>query len=122
MGNPLTPDFRPQYHQLHRVGRPGAWRSIVGALLLLLALGAGMAAVSWARVDRSGAAVGYSIATFFLLLAGLVSVVLGALAFGPQPLGRFVRVDSTTRPGDWPSAAPCSARPAFDRSSNFSKS
>ena len=43
----------------------------LGALLLLLALAAGMAAVSWARVDRSGAAVAYSIATFFLLLAGL---------------------------------------------------
>ncbi|HSU03646.1 MAG TPA: CPBP family intramembrane glutamic endopeptidase [Nocardioides sp.] len=36
MGNPLTPDFRPQYHQLHRVGRPGEWRSIVGGLLALL--------------------------------------------------------------------------------------
>lgn len=30
------PDFRPQYHQLHRVGRPGWWRSPVGAVLLLL--------------------------------------------------------------------------------------
>ena len=46
-----------------------------GALLLLLAGVAATAAASWARVDRSGAAVAYSIATFFLLLAGL-----GALA------------------------------------------
>lgn len=36
MTTPLPPDFQPQYHELHRVGRPGAWRSIVGALLLLL--------------------------------------------------------------------------------------
>ncbi len=36
MTTPLAPDFRPQYHELHRVGRPGAWRSLVGALLLLL--------------------------------------------------------------------------------------
>ena len=35
MPTPLAPDFRPQYHQLHRVGRPGVWRSLVGALLLL---------------------------------------------------------------------------------------
>jgi len=36
MARPLPPDFQPQYHQLHRVGRPGAWRSIVGVLLLLV--------------------------------------------------------------------------------------
>jgi hypothetical protein len=42
-----------------------------GVLLLLLAATAAMAAASWARVDRSGAATAYSIATFFLLLAGL---------------------------------------------------
>ena len=36
MTTPLAPDFRPQYHQLHRVGRPGWWRSLVGALLLLV--------------------------------------------------------------------------------------
>ena len=36
MTTPLPPDFRPQYHQLHRVGRPGVWRPLVGALLLLL--------------------------------------------------------------------------------------
>lgn len=36
MTAPLTPDFRPQYHELHRVGRPGIWRSIVGSLVLLL--------------------------------------------------------------------------------------
>lgn len=33
---PLEPTFRPQYHQLHRVGRPGLWRSLVGAVLALL--------------------------------------------------------------------------------------
>lgn len=36
MRPPLEPDFRPQYHQLHRVGRPGRWRSLVGALLVLV--------------------------------------------------------------------------------------
>ena len=36
MGTPLPPDFQPQYHQLHRVGRPGAWRSAVGSVLVLL--------------------------------------------------------------------------------------
>ena len=36
MPAPLAPDFRPQYHELHLVGRPGLWRSIVGALLLLV--------------------------------------------------------------------------------------
>ena len=35
MTPPPGPDFRPQYHELHRVGRPGWWRSIVGSLLLL---------------------------------------------------------------------------------------
>ena len=41
MTTPLAPDFRPQYHQLHRVGRPGSWRSLVGALA---APGAGLRA------------------------------------------------------------------------------
>jgi len=36
MSAPLAPDFRPRYHELHRVGRAGVWRSVVGALLLLL--------------------------------------------------------------------------------------
>ncbi|PKH44263.1 hypothetical protein SAMN05192575_102305 [Nocardioides alpinus] len=36
MTTPLTPDFRPQYHQLHRVGRPGIWRSLVGSVLALV--------------------------------------------------------------------------------------
>ena len=36
MTPPLAPDFRPQYHQLHRVGRPGIWRSLVGSALVLL--------------------------------------------------------------------------------------
>ena len=31
-----APDFRPQYHELHRVGRPGWWRSVVGSVLLLV--------------------------------------------------------------------------------------
>lgn len=51
MTTPLAPDFRPQYHQLHRVGRPGWWRSLVGALLLLV------------------------------LVFGVVPLVLGAIAF-----------------------------------------
>ena len=36
MARPLSPDFRPHYHELHRVGRPGWWRSLVGAVLLLV--------------------------------------------------------------------------------------
>ena len=36
MTTPLAPDFRPQYHQLHRVGRPGRWRSLVGSVLVLV--------------------------------------------------------------------------------------
>ena len=36
MARPLPPDFQPQYHQLHRVGRSGVWRSIVGVVLLLV--------------------------------------------------------------------------------------
>jgi membrane protease YdiL (CAAX protease family) len=36
MAAALDPGFRPQYHQLHRVGRPGVWRSLVGALVLLV--------------------------------------------------------------------------------------
>ncbi len=36
MTTPLARDFRPQYHQLHRVGRPGIWRSLVGSLLVLV--------------------------------------------------------------------------------------
>jgi membrane protease YdiL (CAAX protease family) len=36
MTTPLAPDFRPQYHQLHRVGRPGTWRSLVGSVLVLV--------------------------------------------------------------------------------------
>jgi len=47
----LAPDFRPQYHQLHRVGRPGWWRSLVGALVALV------------------------------LVFGLVPLVAGAIAF-----------------------------------------
>lgn len=46
-----------------------------GVLLLVLAVVAATAAASWARVDRSGAVVGYSVTTFFLVLAGV-----GALA------------------------------------------
>lgn len=36
MTTPLAPDFRPQYHQLHRVGRRGIWRSLVGSVLVLV--------------------------------------------------------------------------------------
>lgn len=60
-----------------------------GALLLLLAVVAGTAAASWARVDRSGAAVGYSIATFFLTLAGL-----GALGATYNHVFRIIPADA----------------------------
>ena len=36
MPAPLAPDFRPQYHQLHLVGRPGWWRSLLGAIVLVV--------------------------------------------------------------------------------------
>lgn len=36
MRTSLAPDFRPEYHQLHRVGRPGIWRSLVGSVWVLL--------------------------------------------------------------------------------------
>ncbi|HYH71627.1 MAG TPA: CPBP family intramembrane glutamic endopeptidase [Nocardioides sp.] len=36
MTTSLPPDFRPLYHQLHRVGRPGWWRPLVGSVLLLV--------------------------------------------------------------------------------------
>ena len=59
MSAPLAPDFRPRYHELHRVGRPGEWRSIVGALLLLV------------------------------LVFGFVPLVAGGVFFAPLlPLGR----------------------------------
>lgn len=35
MAPALEPDFRPAYHELHRVGRPGWWRSVVGSVVLL---------------------------------------------------------------------------------------
>lgn len=46
-----------------------------GALLLVLAVVAAVAARSWADVDRSGAVAGYAVTAFFLALAGI-----GALA------------------------------------------
>lgn len=61
-----------------------------GVLLLLLAVVAGTAAASWARVDRSGAAVAYSVTTFFLTLAGV-----GALAATYNHVFRVI-------PGDAP--------------------
>ena len=36
MTTPLPPGFRPQYHELHRVGRRGTWRSLVGSVLVLV--------------------------------------------------------------------------------------
>ncbi len=47
----------------------------VGALLLVLAAVAAVAARSWALVDRSGAVAGYSVTAFFLTLAGLGALV-----------------------------------------------
>ncbi len=36
MTTELAPDFRPRYHELHRVGRGGWWRSLVGSAVLLV--------------------------------------------------------------------------------------
>lgn len=38
MATPLEASFRPAYHELHRVGRPGIWRSIIGIPVLLLSV------------------------------------------------------------------------------------
>jgi membrane protease YdiL (CAAX protease family) len=36
MAPTLEPTFRPHYHELHRVGRGGWWRSLLGAVVLLV--------------------------------------------------------------------------------------
>ncbi|MCF6377097.1 CPBP family intramembrane metalloprotease [Nocardioides KLBMP 9356] len=36
MTTPLEPDFQPAYHELHRVGRPGWWRSLLGSIVLIV--------------------------------------------------------------------------------------
>ncbi|QSR31929.1 CPBP family intramembrane metalloprotease domain-containing protein [Nocardioides sp. S5] len=36
MTTELAPDFRPRYHELHRVGRGGWWRSLAGSAVLLV--------------------------------------------------------------------------------------
>lgn len=59
-----------------------------GAVLLLLAAVAATAAASWARIDRSGAAVAYGITTFFLVLAGI-----GALAATYNHVFRIIPSD-----------------------------
>ena len=48
MPAPLAPDFRPQYHELHRVGRPGWWRSLLGAILLVVLVFGIVPAGRWA--------------------------------------------------------------------------
>jgi len=50
----------------------------VGAFLLLLAAVTFTASRSWGAIDRSGAAVAYAIATFFLLLGGLGGIAATA--------------------------------------------
>ena len=65
----LTPesDFRPYYHQLHRVGRPGGWRSLVGiaviALTMLLIVPALGGLVMFVVLLASGQSVGEATAT-----------------------------------------------------------
>ena len=61
MPAPLDPDFRPQYHQLHRVGRPGAWRSIVGALVLLAVVFLLVPAIAGAIFFAGLMVAGYSV-------------------------------------------------------------
>jgi membrane protease YdiL (CAAX protease family) len=60
MATPVAPDFRPQYHQLHRVGRPGVWRSLVGAVLLLLVVFALVPAIAGALFLVGLLALGYT--------------------------------------------------------------
>ena len=82
------PDFRPQFHELHRVGRPGEWRSIVGALLLLaLVFGAVpvlFGLVAMGALLATGASAAEAAATLDItqeatpLGLALLNVVLGA--------------------------------------------
>ena len=60
MSPQLAPDFRPQYHQLHRVGRPGSWRSLVGALVALVLVFALVPAVAGAVAFAALMAAGNS--------------------------------------------------------------
>ena len=61
MTTPQPPDFQPQYHELHRVGRPGEWRSIVGALLLLLLVFAVVPLIAGALFFAGLVAAGHSV-------------------------------------------------------------
>jgi membrane protease YdiL (CAAX protease family) len=56
-----APDFQPQYHELHRVGRPGTWRSVVGALLLLVLVFAVVPIIAGALFFGGLVVAGYSV-------------------------------------------------------------
>lgn len=84
----LDPGFRPQYHELHRVGRPGWWRSLVGSVLLIVLVFGVVPAVlgvvfvvglliTGSSVDEASAALDVTREATPLGLA-LVNVVLGA--------------------------------------------
>lgn len=47
----------------------------IGALLLLLAAWAFVVAAKWSGLDRSGAAVGYTLVGLFLVLSGLGGII-----------------------------------------------
>ena len=76
MTTPLAPDFRPQYHQLHRVGRPGWWRSLVGALLLLVLV----------------------FGVVPLVLGGIAFVLLLAAGYSADAAGAILDVTAETTP------------------------
>ena len=64
---PLDPGFRPLYHQLHRVGRPGIWRSLLGivtiAAMMMLVVPAVAGLVMFAVLMAAGQSVDEATAT-----------------------------------------------------------
>ena len=67
MATPLEPGFRPLYHQLHRVGRPGIWRSLLGivsiAFLMMVVVPAIAGIAMFAALMASGDTVEEATAT-----------------------------------------------------------
>ena len=55
MPAPLEPDYRPHYHELHRVGRPGWWRSLLGAVVLVVLVFGVVPAVAIGGVNLTNA-------------------------------------------------------------------
>ena len=76
MPAPLAPDFRPRYHELHRVGRPGWWRSLLGAVVLVLLV--------------------FGVVPLFLGLLALAAMVAGGTS--PGDAGAFLDITAEVTP------------------------